>query len=118
MKTAGFLVHSNCGREWFVPLEAVGQDYAEFLMSADGLSEEAAAAQVHRSQDFLQTWFAEQCNTWIDVERLGVLTKKSTLFKTKAALDRRRSRNVEDYDAILPGDFAGRVLSRRCACQW
>lgn len=97
----GFLVRSPCGREWFVPLEAVGRDYAEFLAEQDGLSPEAAAGESGKARDFWPTWFAEQCHMWVDVERLGRLVKTSTLFKTKKALDNRRGSVVRDYDEIL-----------------
>lgn len=99
----GFRVPSPCGRVWFVPLSAVAADYAEFLMEADGLSREDAQRQVEGSPEFLPTWFAEQCNTWGDVERLGRLEVKSTLFKTKAALDRRRGMSRAgfiDYEEV------------------
>lgn len=88
---AGFRVEGACGRVWFVPLEAVGEDYAEFLEQADGLSPEEARRRSESSEDFWPRWFWEQCGTWGDVERLGRLERKSSLFKTKAALDRRRA---------------------------
>lgn len=101
----GFLVDSPCQRQWFVPLAAVGRDYAEFLEQADGLSPEAAQKEAEANRGFWPTWFAEQCNYWSDVERLGRLVRKSTLFKTKEALNRRRPRHVEDYTEIdIPAD--------------
>jgi hypothetical protein len=104
----GFLVDSLCGRQWFVPLTAVGRDYAEFLEQADGLSREEAQAQSDKDPSFWPTWFAEQCTHWEDVERLGRLVRYSTLFKTKAALDRRRSRSVEDYTEVgIPAEAGG-----------
>jgi hypothetical protein len=97
----GFLVRSPCGREWFVPLEAVGRDYAEFLVENDGLSPEEAARQSNEVRSFWPVWFAEQCYMWVDIDRLGRLVKTSTLFKTKKALDNRRGSVVRDYDEIL-----------------
>jgi hypothetical protein len=94
----GYLVKSPCGRAWFVPLEKVGEDYADFLRQADGLSPEEAKKKSDENRDFWPTWFAEQCNLWGDIERLGTLVTKSTLFKTKAALDRRRGRLVDGID--------------------
>lgn len=97
----GFRVPSPCGRVWFVPLEAVAADYADFLVQNDGLSPEDARRQVERCPEFLPTWFAEQCCHWVDVERMGRLEVKSTLFKTKAALDRRRGGGaIGDYEEI------------------
>lgn len=86
----GFLVSSPCERQWFVPFVAVAGDYADFLVQADGLSRADALAKVRLNLEFVPTWFYEQCASWADVERLGRLTQRSTLFKTKSALDRRR----------------------------
>ncbi len=96
----GFLVDSACGRQWFVPLTAVGQDYAEFLMQADHLDAAAAAAKVQENEEFLPTWFAEQINDFATIERLGRLVRTSTLFKTKQALDRRRGSYRRDYTEL------------------
>lgn len=96
----GFIVRSPCGREWFVSLGAVGKDYAEFLMEADGIAPSDAIATAERERGFWPTWFVEQCLHWGDIEQLGVLTKASRLFKTKAALDRRRGRYAEEYHYV------------------
>ena len=96
----GFLVDSRCGRQWFVPLAAVGRDYADFLEQVDKLTPEAARKQADDNRAFWPAWFAEQCYEWADVERLGRLVRRSTLYKTKQALDRRRSRYVQDYDDV------------------
>lgn len=99
----GFLVKSPCGREWFVPIEAVSNDYAEFLVQADGLTMSAATIQAEKGKDFLPTWFAEQCNMWSDIDRLGRLTKKSSMYKTKSALNRFRGsygNHIRDYVEI------------------
>lgn len=96
----GFLVRGRCGRGWFVPLEAVGRDYAQFLEREDGMHPEAAKAAVNKVWDFWPTWFAEQCCDWATVEKLGKLIKGSVLFKTKKALDRHRGSLVTDYDEI------------------
>lgn len=93
----GFLVNSWCGRQWYVPLEAVGRDYAEFLEQADNLASEAAKAQAELNREWWPSWFAEQCYAWSDIERLGAQVRRSTLLKTKKALDRRRSRSVEEF---------------------
>lgn len=72
-------------------------------MQADKLDFKAAFLESEKNRSFWPTWFSEQCNHWVDIERLGQLIKKSTLFKTKAALDNRRHRTmpyVEDYDEI------------------
>ncbi len=86
----GFLVSSPCQRQWFVPFAAVARDYADFLVCADKLSQEDALSKVDENLEFVPTWFYEQCACWVDIERLGRLVRKSTLFKTKPALDRRR----------------------------
>lgn len=67
----GFEVRSPCGRAWFVPVEMVERDYAEFLVHADGLSGEAALKQACDDDDFAQTWFCEQY-IWEEAERDGV----------------------------------------------
>ena len=101
----GYLVRGACGREWFVPLERVRDDYADFLMIVDKLTSEDAMTKANENRDFWHTWFHEQCYEWSDIERLGRLVKTSNLFKTKAALDRRRGKNLdvlgfcEDYPA-------------------
>ena len=101
----GYLVRGACGREWFVPLERVRDDYADFLMTADKLAIEDAMTKANENRDFWHTWFYEQCYEWSDIERLGRLVKTSNLFKTKAALDRRRGKDLdvlgfcEDYPA-------------------
>ena len=101
----GYLVRGACGREWFVPLERVRDDYADFLMTADKLTIEDAMTKANENRDFWHTWFYEQCYEWSDIERLGRLVKTSNLFKTKAALDRRRGKDLdvlgfcEDYPA-------------------
>ena len=95
----GYMVSSPCGRQWFVSLDAVAKDYAQFLVQADHLTPQAAAAKVDENRDFLPTWFAEQVSTWEDIEFLGRLVTKSKLFKTKAALDRRRGSYCGDYAA-------------------
>ncbi len=100
-QVVGYLVPGACGREWFVPLERVGDDYAEFLAQADGLSAQDARKKSEENRDFWPTWFAEQCYLWCDIERLGFLVKESTLFKTKAALDRRRG-----YSDDAIGDYS------------
>ena len=91
----GYLVRGACGREWFVPLERVRDDYADFLMAADKLAIEDAMTKANEDRDFWHTWFYEQCYEWADIERLGRLVKTSSLFKTKAALDRRRGKNLD-----------------------
>lgn len=96
----GFLVRGYCGREWFVPLEAVGLDYAQFLEREDGMSSAAAEAVANKVRGFWPTWFAEQCQDWSTIEELGRLVKTSTLFKTKKALDRHRGAVVAEYDEI------------------
>ena len=101
----GYLVRGACGREWFVPLERVRDDYADFLMTAYKLTIEDAMTKANENRDFWHTWFHEQCYYWADIERLGRLVKTSSLFKTKAALDRRRGKDLdvlgfcEDYPA-------------------
>ena len=96
----GFLVSSRCGRQWFVSLDAVGKDLADFYVQHDKLSPQEAALKVLEQKDFLPTWFAEQFNYWESIEMLGKLVTKSTLFKTKAALDRRRGSYDANYEEI------------------
>lgn len=99
-KDPGFLVRSRCGRSWFVPLEAVGRDYAKFLEEQDGMSPEKAMEASSKERDFWPSWFAEQCCDWSTIESLGILVEKSALPKTKKALDRLRTSRVEDYEEI------------------
>ena len=111
-KGPGYLVRGACGREWFVPLERVRDDYADFLMAADNLTHDAAMGKANENRAFWHTWFHEQCCYWVDIERLGELVKTSSLFKTKASLDRRRGRDLdvlgfcEDYPARLHADLS------------
>ncbi len=86
----GYLVTSPCGRQWFVPMTAVAEDYAEFRKQVDKLSAEEAAQEAIAQADFLPTWFYEQFSEWVDIERCGRLVTSSTKFKTKRALDRYR----------------------------
>lgn len=86
----GYHIKGQCGREWFVPIAAVGRDYAEFLMQADKLSETEAVAQSNAVPDFWQTWFSDQCCYWEDIERLGRLVQPVGRFKTRKANDRAR----------------------------
>jgi hypothetical protein len=81
----GFLVKSDsCGREWFVPVRRVRDDYAEFLMHADKLSKkEARVYAKEMPRDSIRNWFYDQCCDWADVDRLGTQTKKCLLRKTK-----------------------------------
>ncbi len=110
----GYLVRGACGREWFVPLERVRDDYADFLMTADKLTIEDAMTKANENRDFWHTWFYEQCYEWSDIERLGRLVKTSNLFKTKAALDRRRGKDLdvlgfcEDYPARHNAEITAR----------
>ncbi len=111
----GYLVRGACGREWFVPLERVRDDYVDFLMTADKLAIEDAMTKANEDRDFWHTWFYEQCYEWADIERLGRLVKTSSLFKTKAALDRRRGKNLdvlgfcEDYPARPNAELSGKA---------
>lgn len=95
----GFRVTSPCGRVWFVPLDAVGQDYADFLKDADALSPEAARRKAEQNKAFWPTWFAEQCTLWVDIERLGTLVYRPAEPKTLAALNRRRGRGDDDIQS-------------------
>lgn len=100
---SGYLVKGKCGREWFVPIEKVGEDYADFLAQADCLTPEDALKKSNLNRDFWPVWFAEQCYLWGDIERLGTLVKKTGLFKTKAALDRCRGGlmdAIDDYEEV------------------
>jgi hypothetical protein len=106
----GYFVKGRCGRGWFVPLDKVGEDYALFMEQADHLSPDEAKKKSQENREFWPTWFAEQCNLWCDIERLGTLVKASTLFKTKKALDRCRgsdSDDIDDYfEAFEDDDFS------------
>ena len=48
----GYLVRGACGREWFVPLERVRDDYVDFLMTADKLAIEDAMTKANEDRDF------------------------------------------------------------------
>lgn len=96
----GFLVDSLCGRQWFVPLEEVGRDYANFLAEADGLTPAAAKAKAELDREHWPSWFTALCDEWCDIEGMGWLVRRSTLFKTKSALDRLRGRSIEGCTAV------------------
>jgi hypothetical protein len=82
----GFEVRSPCGRAWFVPLEQVREDYAEFLKQVDGLDDEAARSEVARNESFVPTWFYEQF-AWADILARGKLVKEATAEDIVRALD-------------------------------
>lgn len=96
----GYIVRGSCGREWFVPLEALRKDYIDYLIDSDGLSEGDAAKKIDEDESFLHIWFVEQCSLWCDIERLGRLVKESATLKTKAAMDNRRGKLIADYEKI------------------
>ena len=78
---------------------------ATAVIMAGEFAIEDAMTKANENRDFWHTWFYEQCYEWSDIERLGRLVKTSNLFKTKAALDRRRGKDLdvlgfcEDYPA-------------------
>lgn len=78
------VVTSPCGRVWHVPLLKVREDYARFLVEADGLSMEAAMEK--STPKFAPTWFAEQY-IWTEVERDGVLAREADAAQVTAALN-------------------------------
>ena len=83
----GFEAPSPCGRTWFVPLSAVREDYAQFLVDADGVSYEEARQKIEEyGEDTLTTWFYEQFD-WSDVERYGTLTGAPSMQQVIAALN-------------------------------
>lgn len=82
----GFEVKSPCGRVWFVPLEKVRLDYAEFLQQADGLDKAAAMSKVAQNEEFVPTWFHEQFD-WSDVTRHGRLVQEASPEAIARALD-------------------------------
>lgn len=89
-KAPGFLVKSPCGRHYFVPLEAVRQDYAACIRQMDGLNRKASLAYVdEQGPDALVRWFAEQWN-WDDVADAGAVVRDASARDVKRALDHMR----------------------------
>lgn len=82
----GFSVKSPCGRVWFVPLEQVREDYAQFLQQADGLSQSEARARVAKNEEFVPTWFYEQFD-WSDVASRGQLVVQANPADIERALN-------------------------------
>ncbi len=78
------VVNSPCGRVWHVPILKVREDYARFLVDADGVTMEAAMEK--STPEFAGTWFAEQY-IWAEVERDGVLVRDADAEQIKEALD-------------------------------
>lgn len=96
----GFSVKSPCGRVWFVPLEQVRQDYAQFLMQADGLSNSEALAKVAENEEFVPTWFYEQFS-WADVVARGQLVVQASPADIEYALN-----FVRDNSDVSPSSEA------------
>ena len=98
----GFDVRSPCGRTWFVPLETVHKDYADFLVEQDGLSMGEAMAQAGGDQENLAVWFAEQWNLR-DVAKRGRLTGLPTAEDVQRALDSIMAKETYmDYTSNIP----------------
>lgn len=102
MTEKGYEVKSPCGRAWFVPHSAIVQDYADFLVQADGLSENDALAKSREDCD-IECWFCEQFN-WSDVRRMGVLIKEASAKDIERALNFVQSNSGEsaadDYKEV------------------
>lgn len=95
-----FRIESPCGRVWEVPIAAVREDYARYLVDADGITLDEAKARVEEWVS-VSFWFYQQFD-WDDVERCGKLVQEASAEQVRAALDRRR--NSED-----PANFAQEV---------
>jgi hypothetical protein len=96
----GYIVSSPCGRKWFIALEDVGRNYAEFRREADGLSAEEAKAEAETTRDTWHEWFIEQCVDWASVDSLGKLIARSQLLKTRPALDRARAGHEAEWVVV------------------
>lgn len=96
-----FIVTSPCGRAWEVPIEAVREDYAQFLCQVDGISLDEANAQVQAEE--VAFWFYEQFQ-WSDIDRTGKLVKDASPETVKLALDLMRERHGgRDVDEVPHG---------------
>lgn len=97
-KNTGFQVTSPCGRVWFVPHEAVFNDYVAFLMEADKLSEDDAIEKAKEHCD-IECWFNEQWQ-WDDIREYGRLIQQASQEDIQKALDsyqRQAGGHITDY---------------------
>lgn len=80
----GWVIKGNCDRVWFLPYSAVVRDYKNYLIEADGITEEQAEAQT--AGEDISFWFYDQY-IWAEVERDGKLLTKPVPKKYKKFLD-------------------------------
>lgn len=85
--THAFRMDSPCGRVYLVSMEAVRQDYVDFLVQEDHLDPEQARNQASFSD--VHSWFLEQFN-WDDIDRLGECIQQASPKDIARALDRER----------------------------
>ena len=97
----GWVIRGACERIWFLPYTAVVQDYKNFIMECEGLSEEQADEQI--GDEDISFWFYEQY-IWSEVERDARLLTKPVPKKYKKFLDFYR-----DFDSSEPWQNAARV---------
>lgn len=100
-KEKGWVIRGACGRVWFLPYSKVVQDYKNFIIEYDGLTEEQADKQIENED--ISFWFYEQY-IWSEVERDAILLTKPVPKKYKKFLDFYR-----DYDSSEPLQDASRV---------
>ena len=100
-KEKGWVIKGACDRIWFLPYSKVVQDYKNFIVEYDGLSEEKANDQI--GDEDISFWFYEQY-IWTEVERDAILLTKPVPKNYKKFLDFYR-----DYDSSEPWQDAARV---------
>lgn len=100
-KEKGWVIRGTCDRVWFLPYSKVVQDYKNFIMEYDGLTEEQADERI--GDEDISFWFYEQY-IWSEVERDAILLTKPVPKKYKKFLDFYR-----DYDSSEPWQDASRV---------
>lgn len=100
-KEKGWVIRGTCDRIWFLPYSKVAQDYKNFIMENDNLTEEQAEKQI--GDEDISFWFYEQY-IWAEVERDSVILTKPVPKKYKKFLDFYR-----DYDSSEPWQDASRV---------
>jgi len=100
----GWIIKGACGRVWFLPYSAVVQDYKNFLIESDNLTEDEADQQI--ANEDISFWFYEQY-IWSEVERDGKLLTKPVPKKYKKFLDFYRDHDSSPWDDASRVNFKG-----------
>lgn len=87
IKDKGFKLKSPCGREYFYPLSAAHEDYAQAVVQMDGVTLTKAREYVSdQGEQAVIVWFLEQ-TTWHEIQSHGTLIKDASPEEVRQALD-------------------------------